>query len=71
LREEYRLRVFDNKMLRRIFGPKRDEITGERRRLHNKERYALYSSQNIIRVIKSRRLRWAGHVARMGERRGA
>jgi hypothetical protein len=59
-------------VLRGIFGPKRDEVTGEwRRRLHNKELYALYFSPNIIRVIKSRRLRWAGHVARMGERRGA
>jgi hypothetical protein len=71
LREECRLRVFDNKVLRRIFGPKRDEETREWRKLHNKELYALYSSPNIIRVIKSRRLRWAGHVARMGERRGA
>ena len=71
LREECRLRVFENRVLRRIFGPKRDEVTGEWRRLHNKELYALYSSPNIIRVIKSRRLRWAGHVARMGERRGA
>jgi hypothetical protein len=53
------------------FGPKRDEVTREWRRLHNKELYALYSSPNIIWVIKSRRLRWAGHVARMGERRGA
>jgi hypothetical protein len=52
-------------------GPKRDEVTGEWRRLHNKELYALYSSPNIIRVIKTRRLRWAEHVARMGERRGA
>jgi hypothetical protein len=58
-------------VLRRIFGPKRDEVTGEWRRLHNKELYAVYSSPNIIRVIKSRRLRWAGHVERMGERRGA
>jgi hypothetical protein len=58
-------------VLRRAFGPKRDEVTGKWRRLHNKELYALYSSPNIIRVIKSRRLRWAGHVARMGERRGA
>jgi hypothetical protein len=58
-------------VLRRIFGPKRDEVTGEWRRLHNKELYALYSSPNIIRVMKSRRLRWAGHVARMRERRGA
>jgi hypothetical protein len=58
-------------VLRRIFGPKRDEVTGQWRRLHNKELYALYSSPNIIRVFKSRRLRWAGHVACMGERRGA
>jgi hypothetical protein len=58
-------------VLRRILGPKRDEVTGEWRRLHNKELYALYYSPNIIRVIKSRRLRWAGHVARMGEWRGA
>jgi hypothetical protein len=65
------MRVFENKVLRRIFGPKRDEVTGEWRRLHNKELYALYSSPNIIRVVKSRRLRWAGHVARMGETRGA
>jgi hypothetical protein len=71
LREECRLRVFENKVLRRIFGPKRDEVTGEWRRLHDKELYTLYSSPNIIRVIKSRRLRWAGHVARMGERTGA
>jgi hypothetical protein len=71
LREECRLRVFENRVLRRIFGPKRDEVTEEWRRLHKKELYALYSSPNIIRVIKSRRLRWAGHVARMGERRGA
>jgi hypothetical protein len=55
-------------VLRRIYGPKRDEVTGEWRRPHNEELYALYSSPNIIRVIKSRRLRWAGHVARMGER---
>jgi hypothetical protein len=54
-----------------LFGPKRDEVTGEWRRLHNKEVYALYSSPNIIRVITSRRLRWAGHLARMGERRDA
>jgi hypothetical protein len=65
LREECRLRVFENKVLR-IFGPKRDEVTGEWRRLRNKELYALYSSPNTIRVMKSRRLRWAGHVARMG-----
>jgi hypothetical protein len=71
LREECRLRVFENKVLRRILGPKRDEVTGEWRRLRNKDLYALYSSPNIIRVIKSRRLRWAGHVVRMGERRSA
>jgi hypothetical protein len=71
LREECRMRVFENKVLRRIFGPKRDEGTGEWRRLHNKELYALYSSPNIIQVNKSRRLRWAGHVARMGDSRGA
>jgi hypothetical protein len=71
LRKECRLRVFENRVLRRIFGPKRDEVTGEWRRLHNRELYALYSSPNIIRVIKSRRLRWAGHVARMGKMRGA
>jgi hypothetical protein len=58
-------------VLRRIFGPKRDEVTGEWRRLHNKELYAPYSSPNIIRAIKSRRLGWVGHVARMGQRRGA
>jgi hypothetical protein len=67
LREECRLRVFENRVLMRIFEPKRDEVTGEWRRLHNKELYAVYSSPNIIRLIKSRRLRWAGHVARMGK----
>jgi hypothetical protein len=66
-----RLRVFESRVLRRIFGPKRDEVTGEWRRLHNEEVYALYSSPNIIRVIKSRKLRWAEHVASMGERRDA
>jgi hypothetical protein len=71
LREEHRLRVFENRVLRRIFGPKRDEVTGEWRRLHNEELNDLYSSPNIIRVIKSKRMRWAGNVARMGERRGA
>jgi hypothetical protein len=71
LREECRLRVFENRVLRRIFAPNRDEVTGEWRRLHNKELYALYSSPNIIRVNKSRKLTLAGHVARMGERRGA
>jgi hypothetical protein len=64
------LRVFQNRVLRRIFGPKRDEITGEWRKLHNEELNGLYSLPNIVGVIKSRRLRWAGHVARMGEGRG-
>jgi hypothetical protein len=68
LREECRLRVFENRVLRRIFGPQRDEVIGEWRRLHNKELYALYSSSDIIRVIKSRRLRWAGHVVRIRRR---
>jgi hypothetical protein len=71
LRGECRLRVFENKVLRRIFGPKRDEVTGEWRRLHNKELYAVHSSPNIIQLIKSRRLRWAEYVAPMWERRGA
>jgi hypothetical protein len=69
LREEHRLRVFENRVLRRIFGPKRDEVTGEWRKLHNKELHDLYSSPRIIRIIKSRRMRWVGHVARMGEKR--
>jgi hypothetical protein len=63
--------VFENRVLRRIFGPKRDGVTGEWRRLHNEELNDLYSSPNIIQVIKSRRIRWAGHVACMGEGRGA
>jgi hypothetical protein len=63
--------VFENRVLRRIFGPKRDEVTGGWRKLHNEELHNLYSSPTIIRVIKSRRMRWAGHVARMGERRNA
>jgi len=70
LRGECRLRVFENRVLRRIFGPKRDEVTGEWRKLHNEELNYLHCSPNIVRVIKSRRMRWAGHVARMGERRG-
>ena len=61
--------MFENKVLRRIFGPRRDEVTGDWRRLHNEEINVLYSSPNIVRVIKSRRMRWAGHVARMGEER--
>ncbi|KAJ4434333.1 hypothetical protein ANN_22890 [Periplaneta americana] len=71
LREEHRLRVFENKILRKIFGGKRDEVTGEWRKLHNAELHALYTSPDIIRNIKSRRLRWAGHVARMGDSRNA
>jgi len=70
LREERKLRVFENMVLRRIFGPRRDEVTVEWRRLHNEELNDLYSSSNIMRVIKSRRMRWAGHVARLGEERG-
>jgi len=66
LREESRLRVFENRVLRRIFGSKREEETGEWGKLHNEELNDLYSSPNIIRVIKSRRMRWARHVARMG-----
>jgi hypothetical protein len=69
LREERRLRVFENRMLRRIFGPKRDMVTGEWRKLHNEQLNDLHSSLDIVLVIKSRRMRWAGHVARMGKRR--
>jgi hypothetical protein len=64
------MRVFENRVLRGTFGPKRDEITGEWRRLHNEELNDLYCSPNTVRVIKSTRMRWAAHVARMGERRG-
>jgi hypothetical protein len=70
LREEHRLRVFQNRVLR-IFGPKRVEVTGEWRKPHNNELHDVYSSPNIIRIIKSRRMRWAGHVARNGEKRNA
>jgi hypothetical protein len=71
LREEHRLKVFENRVLRRIFGPKRDEVTGGWRKLHNEELHGLYSSPSIVRFIKARRMGWAGHVARMGEVRGA
>jgi hypothetical protein len=71
LRVEHILRVFENSVLRRLFGPKRDEVTGGWRKLHNEELLGLYSSPSIIRVIKARRMRWVGHVARMGEVRDA
>jgi hypothetical protein len=67
LKEEHRLRVFENRVPRRIFGPKREEVTGEWRKLHNEELKGLYSIPNIVRVIKSRRMGWAGHVTRMGK----
>jgi hypothetical protein len=67
LREEHRLRVFENRVLRRIFGHKRDEVMGEWRKLHNEELYNLYSYPDIIRQVKSKRMRWARHAARMGE----
>jgi hypothetical protein len=70
LRAERRLRVFENKVLKRVFGPKKDEMTGEWRKLHKKEVNDLYSLPNIARVVKSRRMRWAKHVARMGKDRG-
>jgi hypothetical protein len=69
LREEHRLRVFENKVLRRIFGPKRDEMMGGWRKPHNEELHDLYCSPSIVRIIKSRRMRWAGHLARIGEKR--
>jgi hypothetical protein len=69
LREEHTLRVFENRVLRRISGPKRVEVTGGWRKQHNEELHNLYSSPNIIRIIKSMRMRWAGHVARMGEKK--
>jgi hypothetical protein len=65
LREKRRLRLFENRVLRRVFGPKRDEVTGEWGKLHNEELNDLYSLPNIVRMVKSRRMRWAGHVARM------
>jgi hypothetical protein len=68
--EERRLKVFENRVLRGVFRPKRDEVTGEWRKLHNEDLNDLYSLPNIVRVVKSRRMRWAGHVARMGEGRG-
>jgi len=70
MREEHKVRAFENRMLGKRIGPKRDEVTGQWRRLHNEELNDLYSTPNIIRVIKSRRTRWAGHVARMEEGRG-
>ena len=70
MREESKLKVFGNRVLRSIFGPRRDEVSGEWRRLHNEELNDLYSSPNIVRMIKSRIMRWAGHVVRMAEERG-
>jgi hypothetical protein len=69
VREGHKLRVFENRVLRRIFGPKRDGVTGGWRKLHNEELHNLYSSPSIIGIVKSRSMRWAGHVARMGEKR--
>jgi hypothetical protein len=70
-RVEQRLRVSENRVLRRIFGPKRDEVIGGWRKLHNEELHGLYSSPSIVKVMKAKKMRWAGHVARMGEVRGA
>jgi hypothetical protein len=70
LREEHGLRVLENRVLKRIFGPKRDNVTGEWRKLHDGELHDLYSSPNIVRVIESRRMRWTGHVAQIGQERG-
>jgi hypothetical protein len=71
LRDEHRLRVFENRVLRRISGLRTDEVTGDWRKLHNEELHNFYSSPSIIRIIKSRRMRWAGHVARMVKKRNA
>ena len=70
MREKRRLRVFEHRVLRRIFGPKRDEVTGEWTRLHNEELYDLYWSPNVIRVVKSKRMRWAGYVVSLEDRSG-
>jgi hypothetical protein len=70
MREEHRLRVFENRVLRRIFGPRKNKVREEWRKLRNGELNDLYSSPNIVQTVKSRRMRWAGHVAHIGERRG-
>jgi hypothetical protein len=70
LREEHKLRVFENRALRRVFGPKREEATGDWRKLHDEKLNDLYSLPNIVQVVKSRRMRWVVHVARVGEERG-
>jgi hypothetical protein len=69
VREEHKLRVFENRVLRRIFGPKRDDVMGEWRKLHNEELHNLYTLPSIIRITKSKRMKWAGHVAQMREKR--
>jgi hypothetical protein len=69
LREEHRLRLFENRVLKRIFGQRRDEVTGCWRKLHNEDLHRLYSPPSIIRMVKSRSMRWTGHVARMGKKR--